>query len=644
MRPLTGISIMLSAIVLVIVSAVLTKPVSSGTFPGTNGKIAFISDRDGDWEIYVMDADGSNQTRLTNNVGVVLTHDHTSGSTHESGPSWSPDGSKILFISDQDGDTEIYVMDADGSNQAKLTDNEVADWQPSWSPDGTKIVFGGPSDLSDLHALYIMNADGSNRALLVTQYHSFHPEWSPDGTEILFERLAWGKTYAGRINVDGSNERFVGYGNYFLTPSWSPDGSKWIYYYVNPYQQGLSKLQRSIHSDSINVSTSSHSGSVTWIIENSFHSAITDKQPKYSPNGENVTFVSDRDGNSEIYVMDADGSNQTRLTNNSASDLYPSWGVPAPPPTPTPTPTPTATPVPPTATPVPPTATPVPPPPTATSVPPTATPVPPTATPVPPTATPIPPTATPVPPTATPIPPTATPIPPTATPVPQTFTPEPVVIATKLRSRRPVQLWVAPADKLRSMAVSNLVQAGATTEDIADKLLVTANVVKAYVAKARTSASESLIGMVVTNLLQTGASDEDIADTLAVSGDTVEGLISNLPMRINGEEEDSSGSRSKPVRPPVANTPVPAAPTAVPQVAPVPTPTAAPTPTAIRAAKLLPKNEDTKITESPKPAPKLDSYSSDAQGRKVLGILGIILSPLLLVAHSHAMRSKTHLN
>ena len=88
--------------------------------------------------------------------------------------------------------------------------------------------------------------------------------------------------------------------------------------------------------------------------------------------------------------------------------------------------------------------------------------------------------------------------------------------------------------------------------------------------------------------------------------------------------------------PPVANTPVPAAPTAVPQVVPVP----APAPTAIRAAKLLPETEARNITETPEPASGLDSYSSDAQGRRVLGIIGIILSPLLLVAHSHAMRKR----
>ena len=201
---------------------------------------------------------------------------------------------------------------------------------------------------------------------------------------------------------------------------------------------------------------------------------------------------------------------------------------------------------------------------------------------------------------------------------------------------------VAPTDKLRSMAVSNLVQAGATSQDIADKLAVSMNVAKAYVAKARTSPSESLVGMVVTNLLQTGASDDEIAGALAVSVNTVKGVISNLPLRINEEEEDSSAGRSRPVPHPVTKTPIPAAPTAVPQVAPVPapTPTVSPTPTAIRAVKLLPETEAKNRAETMEPAPELDSYSSDAQGRRVLGVLGIILSPILLLVHSHAMRRR----
>jgi|TARA_B100000809_G_scaffold140117_1_gene137686 DNA-binding CsgD family transcriptional regulator len=175
------------------------------------------------------------------------------------------------------------------------------------------------------------------------------------------------------------------------------------------------------------------------------------------------------------------------------------------------------------------------------------------------------------------------------------------------------------------MAVSNLVQAGATGQDIADKLAVSVNVVKAYVAKARTSPSELLVGMVVTNLLQTGASDDEIAIALAIDEDTVEGLIFNLPLRINGEEKDSSAGRSNRVPPPITKTPIPAAPTArtaVPQVAPVPAPT------------------DENIKETPEPAPDLNSYSSDSISRRVLGILGIILSPIILLVHSHAMRRR----
>jgi Tol biopolymer transport system component len=85
-------------------------------------RIAFFSDRDENGEIYVMNADGSNQQCLTN---------HPAG---DSIPSWSPDGSRIAFFSWRDGNSEIYVMDADGSNQQRLTSNTARDGEPSWSP------------------------------------------------------------------------------------------------------------------------------------------------------------------------------------------------------------------------------------------------------------------------------------------------------------------------------------------------------------------------------------------------------------------------------------------------------------------------------------------------------------------------------
>ena len=85
-------------------------------------RIMFTSTRDGNREIYVMDADGSNQQRLTDSPAI-----------DEFG-SWSPDGSRIAFESTRDGNREIYVMDADGSNQQRLTDSPAIDWFPSWSP------------------------------------------------------------------------------------------------------------------------------------------------------------------------------------------------------------------------------------------------------------------------------------------------------------------------------------------------------------------------------------------------------------------------------------------------------------------------------------------------------------------------------
>lgn len=130
-----------------------------------NGKIAFVSDRDGNNEIYVMDADGSNQTRLTDSPA------------EDSGPAWSPDGARIVFESNRDGNFEIYAMNADGSNQTRLTNNSVGDFQPDWSPDGTKIVFVRQPGFNDI---FVMNADGSGQRK-ITEGFFILPSGRPTG-------------------------------------------------------------------------------------------------------------------------------------------------------------------------------------------------------------------------------------------------------------------------------------------------------------------------------------------------------------------------------------------------------------------------------------------------------------------------------
>ncbi len=135
--------------------------------PGFNGLIAFTSNRDGNYEIYTMNPDGSNPTNLTNNPA------------EDSLPDWSPDGTKILFCSERDGNNEIYVMNADGSNPTNLTNNPGEDLEPAWSPDGTKIAF--ESNRNDYDDIYTINVDGSGEVNLTNNPGSadVHPSWQP---------------------------------------------------------------------------------------------------------------------------------------------------------------------------------------------------------------------------------------------------------------------------------------------------------------------------------------------------------------------------------------------------------------------------------------------------------------------------------
>lgn len=145
-------------------------------------KIAFTSNRDGSPEIYVMAADGSGLTRLTNNTAV------------DAAPSWSPDGSLIAFVSDRDGNLEVYVMNTDGSGQVNLTnspENEfsspVGHFPLAWSPDGSRIAFMSDRD-GDIE-IYAVSADGSGQVNLTNtpQANETFPAWSPDGTRLAFE-------------------------------------------------------------------------------------------------------------------------------------------------------------------------------------------------------------------------------------------------------------------------------------------------------------------------------------------------------------------------------------------------------------------------------------------------------------------------
>ena len=170
-------------------------------------KLAFVSERDGDAEIYVMKADGSAQENLTRQPA------------NDSHPSWSPNGRKIAFVSRRDGNAEIYVMNADGSGQRNVTRTPSSDLDPAWSPDGRAIAFvqKKPKRASETY-LYVVNADGSGLRRLTTRpAHLLNPSWSADGKTIRYGRYL--------VHADGSGQPELPR-NVPLAGAWSPDGQR----------------------------------------------------------------------------------------------------------------------------------------------------------------------------------------------------------------------------------------------------------------------------------------------------------------------------------------------------------------------------------------------------------------------------------
>jgi len=253
-------------------------------FPGSNGKIAFGGS---DSNLWVMDADGSNPTRLSTNQGGA--------------PAWSPDGKKIAY-SVQD----IYVMDADGSNVKQLTQNTGSDFLPTWSPDGQKIAF--ESLRSGPFEIWVMNADGSSQTQLTSSAAgaAYDAAWSPDGQKIAFDNGY--DIYV--MNADGSNVTQLTHGAQNLQPNWSPDGQRIVF---SSHRGDSDYFQLYVmHAD----------GSALTRLTTS---AVDDMEPAWSPDGSSIAFSgrSFDPEHTDVYSIDADGSNRTQLTTTGGQK--PDW-------------------------------------------------------------------------------------------------------------------------------------------------------------------------------------------------------------------------------------------------------------------------------------------------------------------------------
>jgi TolB protein len=263
-------------------------------------QILFSSDRSTVFpfsHVYRMRADGSEVVDLT------------PGADGEDG-AWSPDGTRIAFTSYRDGNAEIYVMGADGIGLARLTRHPADDKEPTWSPDGRQIAFlsTGPGETT----LRVMNADGTDARSIAGTFNGTSPSWSPDGMMIAFERFVRlchfdvcvadiflvPATGGSAVNLTNNADEVA------HNPAWSPDGSTIAYeqesqiYTIRPDGTGRTLLSR--------------------------NPAAQDVNPVWSPSGSSVAFTRYLE-NSEVFVMNADGTNVANLSNHPANDGASSW-------------------------------------------------------------------------------------------------------------------------------------------------------------------------------------------------------------------------------------------------------------------------------------------------------------------------------
>jgi hypothetical protein len=326
---------------------VATGPAADAVAPGDRGAIAFVSDRDGNDEIYLMGPDGANPVNLTR---------HPSA---DRSPAWSPDGRRIAFVSDRDGNDEIYLMDADGSNRVNLTRHPAHDSDPTWSPDGRWIAFAshlvartdeGAEVTVVPSGIFVMEPTGTRRSRLtraddgppayapppeweIGAARDGHPAWSQDGLWIAFTRTFEGPTPSATVSmlsrsvVTSFDPLAIGDPAYFGSAGWEPGGTD--FFAPEPWWSGFGSLAVAgidhnnvgarvtmIRNDGADRSILPNPGGATHMVD-----------PAVAPDGTSLAAVV-YDLNQEpadIMLMGLDGADPINLTDAASWDDEPAW-------------------------------------------------------------------------------------------------------------------------------------------------------------------------------------------------------------------------------------------------------------------------------------------------------------------------------
>jgi Tol biopolymer transport system component len=268
---------------------------AKAAFPGENGKIVFVSGRDGDQDIYTSNLDGTGLKKLTHN------------SRDDNSPSWSADGRRIVYVSGRYGPSgsicrsAIRTTNANGTDKKSITSLLSCDFDPAFSPSGRRIVFARGAS-----GLRIVNANGNNLIRLTNNTHDEARVWSPDGSKIAFQSYGYSTVSdpfdigTFTINPDGSGRSLVA--DDAFRPDWSPDGTRLTY--TCPEDPSSQTTLFEIHQGD------GACNEETRLTTNSGF----DGGSVFSPEGDKIVFVSDRGGDFAMYTMNADGSGVEQLT------------------------------------------------------------------------------------------------------------------------------------------------------------------------------------------------------------------------------------------------------------------------------------------------------------------------------------------